>query len=564
MKNIIQSIFGAKDAKKSNNPSAWLNQLEEMDDIAALQFSTNQLSQTLNRTDGEEILGLKQQLELIIQVEALNHLNLERLASQFSKVESLKTELANSISESCYNYCRQSYICHLKVIEKIFSSKNKSENAFNVDDKIACLIIARALQAAFNMVKWRLFTQASPPTSVWLQIFMLFRIASQKSFLNNSLEVFATAPRTTIAAHFVQVWMLGQLSQASLQKLHIEIASRILNALLTRALISTKHTPEQYTFYVDFEKDASGKRMRNFEPNEHCRYWETDDLEKHLRVALTVSERGEIPQSLALSKIDNAKKLNETASILIGEWQKSGYVRQRRISTRHASSKNARVNAGITDICKQVQQTNLVGKGLNLARDGKSLEERIRAHTTLRQSSGLSPSSATLDNWTITDESEHGLGARVNKFSSLLVRPDKLIGLVMDDDPSNIIIGVIRSTKPTQSDKLRVGIEIVSRYPKWVQLQPLMQDEIFPNTKTDIDTISNIYANNSALDVGLFSGIYLPIEAGMSESSALILSKLDFRPNTNYMVKIEGAEKHVMLGQPIESRDDWVKVAFPF
>ena len=51
MKNIIQSIFGVKYAIKSNKLTAWLNQLEELDDIAALQFSANQLTQTLNRTD---------------------------------------------------------------------------------------------------------------------------------------------------------------------------------------------------------------------------------------------------------------------------------------------------------------------------------------------------------------------------------------------------------------------------------------------------------------------------------------------------------------------------------
>ena len=44
MKNIIQSIFGAKDANKSNKLTAWLNQLEELDDIAALQFSAHQLT----------------------------------------------------------------------------------------------------------------------------------------------------------------------------------------------------------------------------------------------------------------------------------------------------------------------------------------------------------------------------------------------------------------------------------------------------------------------------------------------------------------------------------------
>ena len=567
MKNIIQSIFGVKDAIKSNKLTAWLSQLEELDDIAALQFSAHQLTQTLNRADGEEILSLQQQLELLLEIEVLNQARLEKLSTQFSSVDNLKTELANNICEACYNYCRQSYICHLKIIEKLFgANKINSESHFKLEGKIPSLIIARALQATFNMIKWRLFSQSNPPASVWLQIFVLYRIASQQMLINNSIEVFKSAPMTTLAAHFVQVWMLGQLAQASLQKYQIEIAARILNTLLTRAYISSKLTPEQYVFYIDLEKDAAAKRMRNFEPNERCRYWELDELEKQMAIAFTVSDRGEIPQSLVFSKIDNPRKLNETLKALLDEWQKSGYVRQRRKFARQSSSKNARVNAGIADICKQVHQTNQISCGLSLSRDGRSLDDRLRAHTVLRQSSSLSTGSGSLDTWIITDESTHGLGARVNKFGNILVRPDKLIGLVFNEDPGKIIIGMIRSAKPTQGDQLRVGVEVISYYPTWVQLRQIEANETYTNIKTEIDMFQETSKKNlgAGIDMGLFSGIYLPIEAGHSDSSTLILPKINFRANANYAITIAGTPKHVLLGQAIESRDDWVKVAFPF
>ena len=567
MKNIIQSIFGAKDANKSNKLTAWLHQLEELDDIAALQFSAHQLTQTLNRADGEEALNLEQQLELLLEIEVHNQARLDKLATQFSSVDNLKTDLANNICEACYNYCRQSYICHLKIIEKVFgANKINLEGQFKLDAKIPSLIIARALQAAFNMIKWRLFSQSNPPASVWLQIFMLYRIASQQMLINNSIEVFKSAPMTTLAAHFVQVWMLGQLAQASLQKYQVEIAARILHTLLTRAYISSTLTPEQYLFYIDFEKDAAAKRMRNFEPNERCRYWELDELEKQITIAITVSDRGEIPQSLEFSKIDNSRKLNETLKALLNEWQKSGYVRQRRKSIRQSSSKNARVNAGLADICKQVHQTNQISSGLRLSRDGITLDDRLRAHTVLRESASLATNSGMLDTWIITDESTHGLGARVNKFSNILVRPDKLIGLVFNDDPGNIIIGMIRSAKPTQGDQLRVGVEVISYHPTWVQLRQIEANETYTNIKTEIDMFPDTNKKNigAGIDMDSFSGIYLPIEAGHSDSSTLILPKINFRANANYAVTIAGSPKHVLLGQPIESRDDWVKVAFPF
>lgn len=567
MKNIFQQLFSTNPAKKTNKLTAWVSDLQEMDDLTALQFSTKQLAITLNQNEGQEVLSLQQQFDLIIEIEALNQARLKKLSTQFSNVENMKPELENNICEACYSYCRQSYICHLKIIEKVFdANKTQLENNFELEENTRILLIARALNTAFNMVKWRLFSQANPPAKVWLQINVLYRIAAQQTLLNSPVELFDFSPSTTLAALYVQTCMLGQLAQASMQKYHIEIATRILNTLLTRAYISNKFTPEQYLFFIDLEKDAPAKRMRDFNPSESYRCWELDELEKQLTVAITVSDRGEIPQSLAFSKIDNAKKLNETLKILLEEWRKTGYVRQRRKITRQASSKTAKANAGIVDICNQVYQANQISNGLKLSRNGSSLDDRLRAHTVLRQGSSLSANSGSLDTWIITDASPRGLGTRVNKYANILARPDKLIGLMIDEDPSKIIIGMIRSVKPTQGSQLRVGIEIISHHPTWVQLRQAHSDEAFPNTETDIKPLTGVNVKNTAatVDIGLFSGIYLPIEAGLSDSSMMILPKMNYRANTSYTVSIDGSPKHVLLSEPVECRDDWVKVAFPF
>ncbi len=567
MKNIIQQLFGSNPAKKTNKLTAWVSDLQEMDDLTALQFSTKQLTLALNQNEGQEVLSLQQQLDLIIEIEALNQARLERLSTQFSKVENMKPELENNICETCYNYCRQSYVCHLKIIEKVFAAnKAQLENNFELIGNTRTLLIARALNTTFNMVKWRLFSQANPPAKVWLQINVLYRIAAQQMLLNGPVELFDFSPSTTLAALYVQTCMLGQLAQASMQKYHIEIATRILNALLTRAYISNKFTPEQYLFFVDLEKDAPAKRMRDFNPNESYRCWELDELEKQLTVAITVSDRGEIPQSLAFSKIDNVKKLNETLKILLEEWKKTGYVRQRRKITRQASSKTAKANAGIVNICNQVHQANQISNGLKLSRNGSSLEDRLRAHTVLRQSSSLSANSGSLDTWIITDISPRGLGTRVNKYANILARPDKLIGLMIDEDPSKIIIGMIRSVKPTQGSQLRVGIEIISHHPTWVQLRQAHSNDAFTNIDTAIEPLTGVNVKNTAgtIDIGLFSGIYLPVEAGLSDTSMMILPKMNYRANTSYAITIDGSPKRVLLEEPIESHDDWVKVAFPF
>lgn len=566
MMNIFQHLFGPTSIKKTSKRLAWLGDLEEMDDLTALQFAAKQLTLILSQAGDEESPSLQQQLDLIFEVEALNQARLERLSTQFSNVENMKPELENNICETCYNYCRQSYIFHLKVIEKVFNAgQAQPENSIRLEGSAPMLLIARALYTAFNMVKWRMFSQSNPPAKVWQQINVLYRIAAQHMLLNNPVELFDFSPSTTLAACYVQTCMLGQLGQASMQKYHLEIATRVINTLLTRAYISNKSTPEQYLFYIDLEKDAPAKRMRDFVPNDSYRYWELDELEKQISVAITVSDRGEIPQSLAFAKIENAKKLNETLRILLEEWKKNGYVRQRRKIARQASSKTAKVTAGIANICNQVHQANHISNGLRLSHNGASLEERVRAHTVLKQGSSLSANSGSLDTWIITDESPRGMGTRVNKYANILARPDKLIGLVVDEDYNKLILGMIRSVKPTQGSQLRVGIETISNHPTWVQLRQIRSDETYAHTESVIEPRTESGAKNAAptVDIGLFSGIYLPIEAGLSDASMMILPKINYRTNSHYSISMNGSTKQVLLGEPVESRDDWVKVAFP-
>jgi hypothetical protein len=551
MKKIFQRFLGIKADKESKNLTAWLADLADIDDVAALKLSARHLSVLFD----EPSLSINQKIDLIIELEELNQLRLEKLSTQFVGLSNIKPELESSLAEACYSYCRQAYIFHLKIIEVVINPiKSK------IDDEGQLLLIGRTINAATNMLKWRAFVQQNPPAKVWLQIYLLYKIAHKQNLLSTPIEVFALSPTTTLAAFFVQVCMFGQLKNASLDKQQIETTIKIIRTWITHAHISQQYNPEQYLFYIDLEKDIEARRMRNIEPNENCRYWELDDLEKQLLVAMTITERGEFPKNLIFSKITNAQLLNETLCILHAEWTKNQYIRQRRSEVREATSKNAKVKAGIFDICDQVLHANQINNGLTLSRQGKSLDDHFLGNYTLNQSSGLTLDSGSLDTWIITDQSKHGLGARVNKYANTLARHKKLIALVFDDDPTKTCLGIIRAVKATQGNQLRVGIEIISNLAVWSQLKPMYEDNSFANAiaknnKSQYDT--HIHTN-------LFPAIYLPKELGISDQATMIIPKVNYCPKTKYTVYVGGKTKRTELDDPIESNDDWVKVAVGF
>ena len=168
MKKLIQQIFGASAAKKSNSLISWVDQLEEMSDLSALQFATQHLVQLINPNEIAETLTLQQQHDFILNLEALNQSRLEKLSTHFSSLENMKVELENSMCETCYNYCRQAYIFQLKIIEQI-AEHHKAQQVIEISTKAEdlSLLISHTLHAGFNMVKWRLFSQSNPPAKVW-------------------------------------------------------------------------------------------------------------------------------------------------------------------------------------------------------------------------------------------------------------------------------------------------------------------------------------------------------------------------------------------------------------
>ncbi|MDP2106489.1 MAG: hypothetical protein Q8J76_10895, partial [Desulfobulbaceae bacterium] len=223
-------------------------------------------------------------------------------------------------------------------------------------------------------------------------------------------------------------------------------------------------------------------------------------------------------------------------------------------------SKNAKVKAGIFDICDQVLHANQISNGLTLSRQGKSLDEHFLGHYTLSQSSGLTVDSSSLDTWIITDQSKHGLGARVNKYANTLARPKKLVALVFDDDPTKVCLGIIRAVKATQGNQLRVGIEIISNLAVWSQLKPMYEDNSFAE---NISKANQAY-RSTHLHTNLFPAIYLPKEPGISDQATMILPKINFSPSAKYTVYLNGKTKRAELNNPIESNDDWIKVAVGF
>ena len=82
MKNIIQQLFGNTLVKKTNAQFAWVEDLAEMDDIAALKFCYQQLATLIAQMQSDQTMDYQALLDLLIRLEDQNFSRLEKRSEE--------------------------------------------------------------------------------------------------------------------------------------------------------------------------------------------------------------------------------------------------------------------------------------------------------------------------------------------------------------------------------------------------------------------------------------------------------------------------------------------------
>lgn len=546
MKKIFQEIIASVFNDIPNKHAIWLEAISDQDDLIALHSATQGLELALSdKTLSPNVLS-----KIIERAEQKTNPILIKLGRQFIKFEFMDSNLENNILAVVYAFHKQFYSCYIQQFENFLDTPNL--------EKIEAVspLMHGAVNQAFEMLKWRSFVNFGLAPNVWLQLHKIYQVASENNLLDRALEV--DEPHTdnlsgtgTLAARLVRTYMLDSLQQANLNRQGVDLACKLLQTQLQNIEISNEFNPIKFLFYVDLEKDTGAKRIRYFTPTNTCIYWQLDDLETTINKLIDNKSGLAINQLLTIES-HQTKAAIETLGSVLREWSRKEYLRQRRKENRQKLTTTANVVHGIQDVCKRIQshENSKLGSGARFSAEGKSLDERLRSHTILKGA----PNTLNLNtdhHWVIVDESTQGLGASASRELNPWISVGQLVGLVLADAKQDMLIAVIRSTRPKANRQVHIGLELLSRHAKWVLLKPITPDV----HKAGEDIIP---ANAHS-----FAGLYLPIEAGLSPNSMLLLPKIEFIPNAQYEISIAGMVESITLNEAIDSKDDWVKITYP-
>ncbi len=556
MRKIFQEIISTVLSDIPSKHAVWLEAINGQDDLILLESATHGLEFAL----ADKELPVNILSKIIDQTVQKTNPILIKLSQQFIRFEFMSSSVEHNILTVVYGFHKQLYGNYVTLLNYFCSSPKQFKKEH------ANFYMHAAVNQAFEMLKWRSFVNLGLAPKIWLQLHKILEIADSNKLLNQPLIDSKTSlSNVTLSALLIQTYMLDTLQQANLSRQGIDIACKLLRSQLLNVEISNEFNPNKFLFYVDLDKDIGAKRVRQFSSTNTCVYWQIDALEKIIkRIISEISSNSpdltseNFPQVVLYDDLiiepHQIKIATVTLGLLLREWSRNDYVRQRRKEIRRKITTIANVVHGIKEVCGHIK-LNENGKsshGVRLSTDGRLLDQRLRNHALIKGASNTPNVDRVNHHWVIIDESNQGLGAVANRELNTKTVVGQLVGLILADAKQELIIAVIRSIRPKANRQMQVGIEILSRHAKWVQLKPVKPD-----------TVEGKSAQYNNTNSSHFAGLYLPIEAGLSSRSMLILPRIEFIPHTHYEISIAGMLDRVVLSDSIDSKNDWIKINYP-
>lgn len=551
--SFFQKIFKNSYSQNTSETFAWVSELKGMDDISAIEYSTQQLNIELKNNVFQD----DHHFNAFFSTDEKIHTIVERVSTHYIHIENISIELEERIANSVYLYHRQICLIYLSLVENQASFQPES----------LLVILARAMNSAKQMIKWRYYNYQSAPANVWLQLSHLYMIAEKNSLLENNVHIYANAEGldqefTTLSSIYIQACMLGSLESLSFKCQQIEFVCKMLSTWSSKILIQKEYDENKHLFYVDTAHDSPAKRIRNFKPADTYRYWCFDSINSKIELCLSLIEFNIPPKQPSMHEIISNKHALETMRVLRTEWSRGEYKRQRRAEDRFKTIKSATTAYGLEASCNQIKQHDRIQiqRGQKNYQGNKTFDERLASHhvTKVFTESTIFYVDLDTNKSNIVDESNGGVGLQVTKHANE-VNLGMMISIFVQEEKNTTRIGVIRSIKPVAGNELHVGVKVLSTLATCVEVSNTSLKSLTMDTSTHSFGTFNANTSNSP---STFNSLHLPVELDVSTKETLILPKLQYNKNDLFKFNISGKDMTVKLTEILEQHEDWMRVEY--
>ncbi len=556
LSELITKFQLTSSAQRAAAEYAWVTDLEHMDHIDALKLTIEKIplqSLEAGKSTQRQVDAL---IKSLLLIDDSSYLRVQAVTNNFMRVARDNKVLESRVVDIVYGYQRRLYLSYKALLDFIVTEK------LNITVEQIHLLLARTINAAFLMAKWRYFQDQVAPIGTWIQIHGIVKTVERLSLLHQSILLYENDEiEITLASLLVRGYMLDTLTKGSYSRHQIELTAQVLNQWISNPRIQNEYVKSEHTFLINLDLDKGPDRARGLSVVENCRFWKTGVLVANIQTFLCDAETNKPLQRFNLNSIATATVLVILFKKLLAEWVTVGYKRQRRRENRTPVNKVLNIYHGFDDICKKLapKSSSIVNANTNKL-DTTSFELRVAMHSPVKTTTNIYQNNPEVEAWLVVDESPNGLGISLGADVAEWVEPGKLVGLSSNDNVQQFVIAEIRSLKKLPNGRYRVGVEVFDKQSKIALISQLEHDSV----KEVADGYFVDFYSMEGNEQARFSGLFLTTYSQHDQAPMMIIPKSEYKAASQYTLNIDGNEKRVLVERAMSYHDDWVRVKVKF
>lgn len=543
--SVIQSVQKVLKHQDRSENLDWIDTLDGMTDLDSLI----EIKEQLSKIDFFYPDHLKNKIDLVLDVDENSYQKVKRVTYNYLIKLKNNKPLKSDTQMVMYEYQRQLYSSYSQILDAY-----KAQVKLKLSPEQINLMLARYLNAAFMMSKWRYFDDQPAPFGVWDNVHKVIRIAEELAIMNKNLFLYSfQIKETSIATILKRGFMVDTLHKGNYSQLEIELTDRILKIWSTNPLIVNTFKPNRYHFFIQLEEGKGPERLRVQERFVNCRYWKTTRLIDLMEAYLCAVDMQKPLREFGLEKVARASIIVKLFKKLRIDWCVEGYSRQRRSEKRNQKNSLINVSHGISTIHHRLMGIQVQQKEKEVERGGFTFDLKVTTHD-IDQTPTTSPSLSTLgdENWWMVDESKSGFAVDFGQEPASWLETGLLVGYTEMGYKSTFNVAEIKSVRKLANGAYRAGFKKISYNVAAVKLT-FIEKLAVPESVNGYDVDDG---QESISHSNPFAGFLVDNDASLSPK--LLVARNLFKRGKIYNLNIDGDNHLVKAGKIINKQRDWI------
>jgi len=542
--SVIHTVQKAFKYQDPNEDLDWLDTLAGMTDLDSLI----EIKEQLSKIDFFYPKHLKNKIDLVLDVDERSYQKVKRITYNYLIKLKNNKSLKSDTQVVMYEYLRQLYSSYSQILDAY-----KAQAKVKLSPEQINLVLARYLNAAFMMSKWRYFDDQPAPFGVWDNVHKVIRVAEDLAIINNNLFLYSfQIKETSIASILKRGFMVDTLHKGNYSQLEIELTDRILKIWSTNPLIVNTFKPNRYHFFIQLEDGKGPERLRVQERFSNCRYWKTTRLIDLMEAYLCAVDMQKPLREFGLEKVARTSIVVKLFKKLRVDWCVEGYARQRRSEKRNQKNSLINVSHGMSSIHHRLMGMQAQQKEKEVEKGGFTFDLKVATHTINRMPESTKSTVLGDENLWMVDESKSGFAVDFGQEPTSWLEAGMLVGYTEMGYKNAFNLAEIKSVRKLANGSYRAGFKKISYNVAAIKVSLVEKTSV-------TEPVNGFYLDDGQETIRhsqAFEGFLLDNDASLSPK--LLISRKQFKGGKIYHLNIDGDIHLVKAGKVINKQREWV------